>query len=222
MNVVGIIPARAGSRRIRHKNLAALDGRPLIAHTCEAALSAGVLSAVYVNTDCPTIAETALQCGVTCPILRPSDLAADHSPTRDANNFLLRFLLSRGEHYDAVMVLQPTSPLREAEDVRSAWSLFEENAPCAVVSVSPVAPSNWLGRIARDGGFEALTGDDAIHRLNGAIYVQTLDDYLLNRTPRRTLAYVMPASRGVDIDTPEDLTHAECLLRARHAPAGAA
>jgi CMP-N,N'-diacetyllegionaminic acid synthase len=213
MKVVGLIPARAGSKRLANKNLALLDGRPLIAFTCEAALSSGVLSAVYVNTDSPAIATVAERFGVHCPALRPESLARDDTPTRDSNRYFLNMLAQRGEQYDAVMVLQPTSPLRTAEDIREAWELFESNQPCAVVSVSPLTPASWLGRIGKDGRFEPLPGEDVVYGLNGAIYTYTIGDYTAGRVPARTLVHPMPRSRGVDIDTLEDLRYAEFLLR---------
>lgn len=213
MSVVALIPARAGSRRLPDKNLLPLAGRPLIAHTCAAAQASGALSAVYANTDSPEIAAVAEQHGVPCPSLRPKHLATEGSSTRDVNLFLLDFLAQRGETYDAVMVLQPTSPLRRAEDIRTALRLFEGNAPCAVVSVSPVVPECWLGRIGPDGRFERSVGNETLYRLNGAIYLYGWDDYMYDRTPRKTIAYPMPASRGVDIDTPEDLEYAEFLLQ---------
>lgn len=213
MSVIGLIPARGGSRRLPGKNLVLLDGRPLIAHTCEAAVASGVLDAIYVNTESAEIAAAAAAYGVQAPLPRPALLARDDTPTRDANRFMLDALAQRGERYDVVMVLQPTSPLRSAADIRNAWALYQENAPCAVVSVAPAAPAPWLGRLRRDGGFDPLPGNETIHRLNGAIYIYGTTDYRLDREPPRTLGYVMPAERSIDIDTPEDLAHAEHILR---------
>ena len=212
MKVVGLIPARAGSKRLAHKNLALLDGKPLIAFTCEAALCSGVLSAVYVNTDSPAIATVG---SVSACIARPCGPSRwrDDTPTQQSNRFLLDLLAARGEEFDAVMVLQPTSPLRTAEDIREAWELFETNQPCAVVSASPVAPASWLGRVGKDGRLEPLPGEDVLYELNGAIYVYTSGDYRAGRSPARTLVYPMSRSRGVDIDTLEDLKYAEFLLR---------
>lgn len=212
MKAVGIIPARAGSRRLPGKNLAPLAGEPLIAHTCRAALESGVFAAVYVNTDSPAIAAEAQRRGVACPALRPSELATDDAPTRDANRFLLELLAARGERGDAVVVLQPTSPLRTADDIRAAWALFQEYAPCAVVSVSPVAPADWLGHVGPDARFEPLPAGRTVFRLNGAIYVYGWDDYVTRRDPARTLAYCMPARRGIDIDTQEDLDYADFVM----------
>lgn len=211
MTVVGIIPARAGSKRLPGKALANLGGRPMLEYTCAAAVESGVLSAVYVNTDCTRIAAAAKAAGVECPALRPPALAADDTPTRDSNLFLLDVLTRRGERYDAVMVLQPTSPLRTAEDIRSAWELFRENAPCEVFSVSPVAPQSWLGLVGPDGRFERWQGVQPVYRLNGAIYIHPWAHYVEGR-PATPVAYVMPATRGVDIDTRDDLALAEFLL----------
>lgn len=213
MTVVGIIPARAGSKRLPGKNLLPLAGRPLIAHTCAAAQASGVLTAIYVNTEDPGIAAAAQVCGVACPVLRPAELASDTAPTRAALVFMLDWLAARGEMYDALLILQPTSPLRTAEDIRVAWRLFCEHAPCAVVSVSPVTPRSWLGTVGLDRGFDRWSGDETIHRLNGAIYIYPMADYRADRTPDRTVAYVMPPTRGVDIDRPEDLALAEVLLQ---------
>ena len=213
MTVVGLIPARAGSKRLPGKNLVPLGGRPLLAYTCAAAVESRVLTAVYVNTDSAEIAAIAEQNGVVCPALRPKHLAAYDTPTRDSNLFLLDFLSRRCERYDAVLVLQPTSPLRTAEDIRRAWALFEEHAPCAVVSVAPLARESWTGRIGRDGQFERAVGDETIYRLNGAIYIYRYEDYIADLPPRKTVAYLMPAARSIDIDTPGDLEYTRFVLQ---------
>jgi CMP-N,N'-diacetyllegionaminic acid synthase len=213
VTVLGIIPARAGSKRLPDKNLLPLNGRPLLAYTCLAALESHVCNSVYINTDSPAIAAVAEEYGVACPVLRPKHLATDASPTRDAVLFMLDSLAQRGERYDTILVLQPTSPLRTADDIRAAWDLFEENAPCDVVSVAPLVRESWSGHIRRDGGFERGLGEEMIYRLNGAIYLHGCDDYVRNRPPRKTVAYRMPPARSIDIDTAEDLQYAEFLLR---------
>jgi CMP-N,N'-diacetyllegionaminic acid synthase len=213
VSVIGIIPARAGSKRLPDKNLLPLNGRPLLAYTCVAARESHVCTAVYVNTDSPAIAAVAEEYGVACPVLRPKRLATDDCPTRDAILFLLDFLARRSERYDTLLVLQPTSPLRTGDDIRAAWDLFEEHAPCQVVSVAPLVREAWAGRIRRDGGFERGLGEEMIYRLNGAIYLHDCDHYGHDRPPRKTVAYRMPSARSVDIDTIEDLEYAEFLLQ---------
>ena len=209
MKILGLIPARRGSRRLPEKNLARLAGEPLIAHTCRAALESQAIDKVYVNTDCPEIADVAAEHGVKCPKLRPPDLATSSTPTRTANTWLMTQL---EETFDAVAVLQPTSPLRTAADIDAAVTVFEANAPCSVVSIARIAPASWLGEIARDGQFRQQVGEEAMYRLNGAIYIYTWDDYVLDRQPRRQMAYSMPPERSIDIDTAFDLHIAEAVL----------
>lgn len=212
MRIVALIPARGGSQRLPNKNLRPLGDRPLLAYTCEAARGAGVCSAVYLNTDSPRIAAVAAQYGVACPVLRPAYLAQDDTPTRAANLFLLEHLRAVGETFDAVMVLQPTSPLRRADDIRAAAALWREHPDAAVISVTAVAPASWCGVRDTTGQLRSLAGGELLFRRNGAIYIYPYADYLEQREPSRVLAFEMPASRGVDIDTPEDLIHAEFLL----------
>lgn len=209
MRVLGLIPARSGSKRLPGKNLAPLGGKPLVAHTCEAALESGVFDAIYLNSDSREIIGAARRFGVSAPILRPTNLAQDDTTTEAATRFFLSYLAEHDETYDAFMLLQPTSPFRSANDIRDALALYEDNAPCAVVSAAPVAPANWLGRSTKDGQFERLPGGETLYRLNGAIYVYGFDAYLRGDTPPKTLLYPMPQERSVDIDTAADLRLAE-------------
>ncbi len=215
MRLLGMIPARAGSKRLPDKAVLPLGGRPLIEHTVVAARDAGVCDEVCINTDSRRIADIAVAAGATCPVLRPTQLAADETPTRDAVVFMLEHYQSRGQVFDAVMILQPTSPLRSVADIRNAWRMYETHAPCNVVSVSPVAPASWLGQVNESGRFERNAGEQMTHRLNGAIYIHGCVDYLAGREPAKTVAYTMPPERGVDIDTPRDFEYAEYLLRHR-------
>lgn len=214
MSLAGIIPARAGSKRLPNKALLDLDGVPLVAHTCIAAMQSHVFDSLIINTDCPRIAATAERCGATCPALRPAALAADDTPTRDAMLFMLDLLTRRGQRYDALMILQPTSPLRTAADIVAAWQLYQQRAPCEVVSVTPLVPRSWLGAVTADGGFERWSGSETVYRLNGAIYLYGWDDFVAGPSGP-TIAYEMPATRSVDIDTQSDLDLAAALLNQR-------
>lgn len=213
MSVLGIIPARAGSKRLPRKNLLPLGGRPLIAHTCLAARQSGVFNALYVNTDSPDIAAAAEASGVTCPVLRPIALARDETPTRDAVLHMLNWLAQRGETYETLVLLQPTSPLRSCEDIVAALQLFYQRRPCSVVSVSPAAPRCWYGDVGDGGRLVRWSGTSTAYRLNGALYIYRMDAYIDDRQSLPTFAYVMPPERGIDIDTQLDLDLAECVLR---------
>lgn len=217
MKVLGVIPARSGSKRIPNKNIATLAHRPLLAYTCQAACEADIFDAIYVNTDCQRIADIASQYGVDCPILRPAELAGDDTSTDLAMRFFVNAIVDQGELYDAVVLLQPTSPLRSGEDIRAAFALFEQNRPCTVVSVTHVKPASWLGRVTKDGQFDAFVGDDPVYRLNGAIYVHPFEYYLDGTPSPKHMMYPMPAERSVDIDTVDDWQLAEMMLQQQHA-----
>lgn len=219
MKTLGIITARAGSKRLPGKNLALLAGKPLIAHTCAAALESGALDAIFVNTDCQRIADAATRAGATCPALRPVHLAQDDTPTRDAVIWMLDFLSQRDECYDTLMLLQPTSPLRSAADIRASMRLFQLHAPCSVISVSPTAPAAWHARLDSSDRISRLSGNDPLMRVNGAIYIHRVADYIASKPTPDEIAYVMPPQRGVDIDTYDDLEFCEFLLgKAINAP----
>lgn len=218
MKVVGMIPARAGSRRLPGKNLVLLAGRPLVAHTCAAALESGVLDAVYVNTDCERIASAARDAGVGCPALRPAALARHETPTREAVIWMLDRLAERGERFDVVMILQPTSPLRSAEDIRAAWRLYQMHAPCRVTAVCVASPENWFARRDASGRMTRLNGTTSLLRINGAIYIHDITEYRTGRCSGPELAYVMPPERSIDIDTQWELDWCEWLLSRRPLP----
>ena len=139
MNILGVIPARGGSKAIPHKNIALVAGRPLVAYTCDAALASQRLTRVVLSTDDPTIAEVGRQCGVEVPFLRPADLAQDDTPMLSVLQHALR-ILQETESYqpEVVVLLQPTSPLRRAEHIDAAVDILLKTGADSVVSVVEV------------------------------------------------------------------------------------
>jgi CMP-N,N'-diacetyllegionaminic acid synthase len=121
---VGLIPARAGSRRVPGKNVRELAGHPLLAYSVSAALDSGVLGAVIVSTDSDAIADTARRYGAEVPFLRPAEMAGDTSPDIEWVRHLLTSLVDRGRRWDCFAILRPTSPFRRAETIRRAWQAF--------------------------------------------------------------------------------------------------
>lgn len=121
---VGLIPARAGSKRVPGKNVRMLGGRPLIAYTIASALDSGVLDAVIVSTESPDIAELARHFGADVPFLRPAEMAGDHSPDIEWIGHLLSTLEGGGRAWDCYAVLRPTSPFRRPETIQRAWEAF--------------------------------------------------------------------------------------------------
>jgi len=227
-NVLGIVPARGGSKAIADKNIADVCGRPLIAYTLEAARAAVGITRTIVTTDAPAIADIAGQYGADVPFMRPAELAMDDTPTLPVLIHALDWLAEHESYEpDVLVLLQPTSPLRTAADIDAAVGLLDHEAD-AVVSVSPAATHPALvRRVTDDGhllpyaeGIELPTRrQDAppAYAINGAIYV-IRPDVLRSRLTwytENTLAYVMPAERAMDVDESFDLELLRALLAAR-------
>ncbi len=224
MRVLGLITARGGSRGIPGKNLKPLAGRPLIAHTIEAA-RASLLECLLVSTDHDGIARTSLELGAEVPFRRPADLARDDSSPLDAVIHAIQWMQDHeGRSFDYVMLLQPTSPFRTSRDIDSVIDLARHHPVDAVVSVCPTPHHPYLARRINDDGILEPFFDSAranmrrqemgpAYVLNGAIYLNSTDSLLNERTffPERTLAYVMPPERSLDIDTPWDFFLAELI-----------
>jgi N-acylneuraminate cytidylyltransferase len=125
-NIVALIPARAGSKRVPDKNIRPLAGHPLIAYTVSAALQSQIFSAVIVSTDSQLYAEIAKYYGAKVPYLRPAELAGDLSPDIEWLEYTLNRLQQDGREYDCFSILRPTSPFRLPETIQRAWRVFQE------------------------------------------------------------------------------------------------
>lgn len=144
MKNLAIILARSGSKGLKDKNIKELAGKPLIAYTIEAAKASGVFSRVHVSTDSDEYAELSKTYGADVPFLRDEYLASDTASTWDAVSFVLREYEKRGQHFDTVCILQPTSPLREAEDIAEAYQMYaEKNADCVMSVCEMEHPPQW-------------------------------------------------------------------------------
>jgi CMP-N,N'-diacetyllegionaminic acid synthase len=139
-DIVGLVPARAGSRRIPGKNVRILCDHPLLAYTIAAALDSGVFTAVIVSTDSPEIASLARHYGAEAPFLRPADMAGDLSPDIEWVRFTVSRLRQGGLGFDAFSILRPTSPLRQASTIVRAWAEFAEDGKAdSLRAVEPCA-----------------------------------------------------------------------------------
>ncbi len=227
--IVGLITARGGSKSIPRKNLMPLAGKPLIAWTIEAALASRRLSRVLVSTDDAEIAQVAASWGVEAPFTRPGELAQDATPHILVVEHAIHWLdETQGVRPEYVLLLQPTSPFRTAEDIDAAIALAEAHAAIAVVSVCEMGRHPYLAkRILADGTLaDFMTTDIAYLRrqdlppayaLNGALYLNRRESLLRDHTflPPGTLGYVMPAERSLDMDTAWDFHLAELIFQDR-------
>ncbi|MDE6317715.1 MAG: acylneuraminate cytidylyltransferase family protein [Muribaculaceae bacterium] len=220
-----IIPARGGSKGIPKKNIALLNGRPLIDYTIQTALALAPQSHIILSTDSDEIADTARQCGLEVDYRRPDALATDTVGSREVILDAMDWAEAQGVDYDAVVLLQPTSPLRAVGDVVHAMDMYSPDIDM-VVSVTEARSNPYYNcfEADADGYLHVSKGDGLYTRrqdvppayeYNGAVYVinpQSIRNMAMGAFPRRVPS-VMPAERSVDIDTPVDLIIASHLLQ---------
>lgn len=224
--IVALIPARGGSKGIKNKNIRPLAGKPLIAHTVEYAAASGYIDDVVVSTDSEEIANVAKAYGALVPFLRPAALASDTARTIDAVVHAIQTLRTMGRTYDALVLLQPTSPLRTDEDIDRAIEAFYGRGGACLASVSAVSDHPLLIRsIDAEGNLVHLLDANStcrrqdmpsFYRINGAIYIFRIDDIDADTSFNdAAIPYVMTEERSVDIDTIGDFEYAEWLLSRR-------
>lgn len=226
MRVLGLIPARAGSKGVPRKNLRLLAGKPLLHYTIEAAAEARRLARVVVSTESQEIAVAARAAGAEVPFLRPESLAADDTPMLPVVAHALRTLAEQGDEYDAVCLLQPTCPLRRTADIDGCIELLERSGADSVVTVLEIPARyhpHWAFLEDAAGSLRPATGAPlvprrqelarAYHR-DGSVYVTrcsvVLDEGSLYG--RRTVGYRGDPERNVNIDDLDDWARAERLL----------
>lgn len=229
-NPLIIIPARGGSKGIPHKNIADLGGRPLIAYTIDAALAIARPDHIIMSTDDPEIAETARREELPVPYMRPAELATDTAGSREVILDAMDWADNHGITYDCVILLQPTSPLRTADDISRSLELFTDGVDM-VASVKEAASNPYYNCYETDSdGFMTISKGDGLltrrqdappaYEFNGAVYVINPDSIRrmpMGRFPRR-IPYLMPDERSVDIDKPIDLVIASALLQSHPKP----
>jgi CMP-N-acetylneuraminic acid synthetase len=227
-NILGVIAARGGSKGVPRKNIRLLAGRPLIAYTVSAARGCDLLSRVIVSTDDDEIATVAEACGAEVPFRRPAELATDRARQIDVLIHATQWVEEHeGRPCDAIVVLQPTAPLRETADIDGAIRLFLETGADSVITLSPTIhghpyytyrldgdrPEPFVPPRERDSA-DVRQAFPAAYVRNGAVYVVGRDVLVERRSlyGASCRGYVMPAERSINIDTPLDWKLAELLL----------
>jgi CMP-N,N'-diacetyllegionaminic acid synthase len=230
MRVLGIVTARGGSKGIPRKNIAPLLGKPLLAYTAKSALSAKRLDRVILSTEDEEIARIGRQCGLDVPFFRPLELAADDTPTIPVLQDVVRRLEEDGEHYESVLTLQPTNPLRLPEDIDGSIELLEQSGADSVISFVDVGEKHpaRMKFISPDGrvtdppfpeAFEGQRRQDLpkLYLREGSIYL-TRRAVLMEQNSLKGAdcrAWIIPQERYCNIDTPFDLFLAEQMLKYR-------
>lgn len=226
MKVLGVIPARGGSKGVARKNLRELGGRPLLAWTAQAALSASRFSRVVLSTDDDEIAEVGRSLGLDVPFRRPSELATDAARAIPVIQHALGEVERLDSNtYEVAVLLQPTTPFRTAADLDGAIELLEASAADSVISVVAVgghhpARMKYLeGDRLLDPPFcEAFENQPRqelreMYIRNGAIYATRSSVIRLGSFKGTDCrAWIMPPERSVNIDTELDFEYAQWLL----------
>jgi CMP-N-acetylneuraminic acid synthetase len=223
MKILYLIPARGGSKGIPHKNIKPLNGKPLILYSVEVARRLADDADICVTTDDDEIIKVVENAGLKVPFKRPDELATDTSGSYELILHALDFYQKQGINYDAVVLLQPTSPFRTAEHVKEAIELYEPSLDMVVsVSESPASPyytlfeENEQGflRRSKESSFVCRQDCPKVYEFNGAIYVMNplaLREKSLSAFTK-IKKYVMERSLSIDLDTPLDWKFAEFIM----------
>lgn len=221
-----LIPARGGSKGVPGKNIRPICGRPLIEYTVKDALDVTDAENVIVSTDSVEIAEAARKAGANVPFMRPHELATDTAGSREVILHAAEFLQGQGKDFDSVVLLQPTSPLRDPEDIRKALDMYENSDADMVVSVNEAQTNPYYNGFEADadGYLKLSKGEGGIRRrqdapkvweFNGSIYVIRLD--ALRNAEISQLEKILPLpvapETGIDIDTETDFIIAENAMK---------
>ena len=223
--VLSIIPARGGSKGLPRKNIIDLAGKPLIAWTIEASLNSKYITKTIVSSDDKEILDISTKYGSEV-IKRPNNLSSDVATSESVVRHAIDYLESMGEIFDIVVLLQPTSPLRGYKDIDNAFETMFNSSATAVISVHEfdskilkafkVNSSGFLQTISsNNNSFMRRQDLPSVFMPNGAIYIiskevfDSVDSFFTNKT----LYYLMPTEKSIDIDSKEDLINIEHIVK---------
>ncbi|MEM7186428.1 MAG: acylneuraminate cytidylyltransferase family protein [Bacteroidota bacterium] len=229
MKILGLIPARGGSKGIPDKNRKELAGKPLLQYTVDAALAAPSLDAVVFSSEDDTLIAMARDLGAEVPFVRPEELASDSAGSLDVVIHALQTLAEQGRSYDAVCLLQVTTPFRDSSDIERAIAKFVDEGNDSLISVQKVPHAynpHWVFE-AKDGKLRIATGEQTIiprrqelpdaYIRDGAIYITKADVLTDQRSFfGNSISYIaLDPDKYVNIDTPADWEKAEEIAKLR-------
>jgi CMP-N,N'-diacetyllegionaminic acid synthase len=225
MKILGLIPARSGSKGVPGKNTRLLGGKPLFQHAFDAAMASGIVDRIVLSTDDIVTARMADAFGVEVPCLRPAEFAHDDSPMIDVVLHMLEHLDHSGYRPDAVLLLQPTSPLRTPDHLRRAVGLLADNdAVCSVVpvvkdvnpySLMKVSPAGYLTFLLPEAAAITRRQDlPTAWRRDGTVFLTRVDVLVTQRSFYGTRCVPMPLDpdEAINIDTIDDWNRAEARV----------
>ena len=227
MNLIAIIPAKERSTRLPGKNIRKLDGKPLVLHSIDVAIESSVFKKIFVSTDSIQIRSMALSAGAEVPFLRPKKLCEDNVRIVEVVKHLFETLPDLATENDGLTLLEPTTPLRNADDIIAAAQIFSERKCNSVVSVTEYGFSpfyalcidnNIIKPFWNEQYFSKKSQAQNVKKLyhpNGAVTLSKIDFFLQHNKfiSEDAIPYYMPRMRSVDIDEEIDFQFAEFLIQ---------
>lgn len=227
--VLGIVLARAGSKGLPGKNWKPLMGKPLVEYAIEAGLNSKYIDDVVISTDCEQCIKIARNLGIEIPFRRPNELSSDGVSSADVIAHALDFLNASGRFYEMFVLLEPTSPLRDAFDVDEALEMMTNGGHESLVSVCQAEDQHpsFMFNIQADDTLIPWSGDkfvplrrqelQATYYLDGSVYASTTDTFLEKRTfcHSKTGAYIMPKWKAYEVDDIWDFICIEAIMKYR-------
>lgn len=229
MNILCVIPARGGSKGIPRKNIKLLGNKPLITYSIDIARHVVDDKNICVSTDDEEIIKVVREYGLTVPFVRPQELSGDFVGTNEVLLHAIDYYRTSGINYDVILLLQPTSPFRQINDVKSMLKLYSSDIDMVVsVSKSKTNPyyncfeadvNGYLHRFVNKAAGALVRRQDApvTYEYNGSVYVisvDALERYGLGNMPK-VLMYEMDEVHSIDLDTLLDWELAEAIIN-RH------
>ena len=229
--VLGIVTARAGSKGLPGKNYRLLHGKPLVSYALDAGLNSRYVDDVVLTSDCETCIKIGNKAGVMVPFVRPAHLSADTVPSADVIEHTISHLKELGLEYDVIVLLEPTSPLRDFSDVDAALESMIANEFQAIVSVSEAEDQHpaFMFSLGKSGDLVTWSSDEfqALRRqdlspayfLEGSVYISFIDIFIEKRTfcHGQTGGYLVPKWKSLEIDDLFDFVCVEAVMSAKDA-----
>ena len=230
--VLGLIPARGGSKGVPRKNIRSVCSKPLIAYAIQCGLNCSSLDHLIVSTDDPEIAEISENWGADVPFLRPSELAEDTTPMLPV---MQHAIVEAEKYYEnevgVLVLLDPTAPLRTVDDIENSLRLFRNSDCSAVISGNAARRSPYFNMVVPKDGFVRLAIFDKnaigcrqdsppVFDLNTVVWIYSRSALMEERSriPQKTVLYEVPAERAIDLDTELDFKILQALMDASYNP----
>lgn len=229
--VLGIVTARAGSKGLPGKNYRLLHGKPLVSYALDAGLNSRYVDDVVLTSDCETCIKIANEAGAMVPFVRPAHLSTDTVPSADVIEHTVSYLKEMGSEYDLIVLLEPTSPLRDFSDVDAALESMMANEFKAIVSVCEAENQHpaFMFTLGKSGDlstwssneFQTLRRQDLspAYFIEGSIYISFVNIFIEKRTfcHAQTGGYLVPKWKSLEIDDLFDFICVEAVMSAKDA-----